>query len=619
VDGSVRKRPGRFVQLMMKFIILITSTYWPFLLQCASNKADYCLEISRAIEEFDLKLLMRIAIESDLKPLAEVASWRRLATIYKRIMTFTFPYVVVKYSLILLIRWFGLSFGSLGYFDCFMVGRFKFLGRASRVGEFLLIIFAIIYCTYLFILLELVPGFKFYASEFMLHDPDSVESFSEYVKSADKQHQHHHHHSCGPPIIIVRDGAGPSSGAAPAVAANKRQPQVDMNCKTPKIDSLFYLKNRLNANVDREWIRRPNRTVASWLSLNHNIRIIVTAGIIVALLFIGVVSYLLAGSVLSDIGFESSYPACASWIRDKQTNGSREFSSIYVAPRLLAHEMEIKDLPPIIPFELVNKRQMTWYKAIIVICDTFENVYLYGLFTLNLMFVYCLVALYALDIIKNSTAIRLRLVALMRSMANKRRQADPDADHQPIQSDGDAYGGGDGPFDHDPGHHEESIRCQALVVDHLEQTIAYNKFASFFFSVLFAMWLGYTLLIYLWLGSASNKELEYEFLIVQLLATSFMITLLSIGATVSTHNGKLYIAIARLMASTDALERDTKLRWASLMDFFSPKPLHCLTLLGSVKISWLLSLKVSLLDGWRFTRLPGERESLRHFATRFSR
>lgn len=66
-----------------------------------------------------------------------------------------------------------------------------------------------------------------------------------------------------------------------------------------------------------------------------------------------------------------------------------------------------------------------------------------------------------------------------------------------------------------------------------------------------------------------------------------------VGAALTrTLNHRLYEPITRAMALDD--DRSvTKLRWATLMRYYTPKAMYCFNLFGSIEISWMFCIQVS--------------------------
>jgi hypothetical protein len=95
-----------------------------------------------------------------------------------------------------------------------------------------------------------------------------------------------------------------------------------------------------------------------------------------------------------------------------------------------------------------------------------------------------------------------------------------------------------------------------------------------------------------WVGTVKSRTVEFEFLAAQVLVTTFVVVLLSIAAIVRTYNFQLYPLIVRLM-SKQSSDMETRFRWASLMNFFHPRPYFCMAFFNYAEISWLFNLKVS--------------------------
>jgi hypothetical protein len=542
-------------EILINVAMIVSSAHSGFVRQCRSN-AEHCPD------EIKQKTTSTKSYEDE--HVRKVESWQKLDKIHLIAKTIYYVAVIFKYSLIQLISP-GWVLDQYQHLDCFLLGRLKFIGRADKISSQLMLLLAVGFLTLRLMLVIRKPEFKFYACEFLLNDRDVVASNKELIRTSGSKQMH-----------------------------SEARSSYLRSAPRTRINQSFYLKNRFDPYGD-EWILRPNRTLSSWLTLNRVLRWATACSLASVIVWACSFFYMIAGSILTNIGFELSYPTCTNWLRRKQTNGSHEYSYIYVAPMVLASELKIDDVPFRIPVSFSDLQPISPYKILRLSMDYFENLFFAAEFAMNLVVSAIFLTLNAADIATNANALKTQLVDIIAQLDRLERNNPPRRyfSHSTVTEFARIDRRNLGQQPQSTGRLiVELDRAQATLVDHFEMTMAYNKFAAAFYMSIFILWLCYTIMVCIWLSTIKNRIVETEFVIIQSISTIYAVVLISISTIIKSRNVQLYPLIARISAKY-TIDPEIQLRWNSLMNFFFPRSLYCMTLFNSSEISWLFNLKVS--------------------------
>jgi hypothetical protein len=539
IDNAKRARKS------FKFSIIQSSSYLHFVEQCQlNNKHAGSDEALGSYKKCYGHTWPSQDAHSD-KLLSEVYSWRPTAKLFYYAATTYYAFVVSKYIILHLIAP-GSLLEAYQRLDCFIPSRCRFIGRTSVICNQITSFMSFSMCVLKVSMVAFTSGFKFYAGEFMLNNYEDVASAKSVIRLN---------------------------------VATKRQKSLSLSAgKTTRADSVFYLRNPFSRHRD-EWILRLNRTPKCWLRLCRYTSAATYGMLLMYAAWFSMALYLVGGSLITNLGFEMSYPTCTRWLKHLQMNGSNEYSYIYVAPEVLASDKRIDELPARIPISLADFKEMSPYRIILMLADLVENLISYTEIISLIGAIAYLLLINSIDIVTNASLIRERLAKLLDQLDS---HEEPSPHSGVISSHLSLVRGG---------LLEELERTQAIILDHFETTRACNRFTSIFFLYLFGVWIGYTAIICTWVGKVRSRSVEFEFLIAQSLSAAFVVSLLSIAAIVRAYNIQLYSLIVRIM-SKKSNSITTRLRWASLMNFFYPRPYFCLALFDYAEISWLFNLKV---------------------------
>ena len=422
---SLLRRPGeRWTHLMLRLVLTQTSHYYQLLKLCLGNTNNI-----HQLEGDDEEARVCSSPRSPPagggtgnKLLAKVLSWGLMVSLHDRFMLAFYSYILVKYRLI----WMLSLLDDYRYLDCFIVGRFKFIGRTDRCSGQIVTGFVILFGIYRIGCIYLDPKFKFYTVEFLLNnfedvqtncrEPVLVRSYSSPLAPAEgavgftdaSRFARHSDSRAGPTGRPAkwraprRHRSTPSFGSEPA--------------SQPIVDSIFYLRSPFEP--DRaEWILRPNRTADSWLLLSLCTRILFAIALVSYLSWNMIIWYMIGGSTVTDLGFEMSYSTCVAWLESEQpanantsdgaaaTTWASLRASVYMPPKLVAAEMKIDDLPARIPISFDSTQKATPYNMIRMLADILENQLVYTEFNFAFMSSLYLLTIQSIDVIINGKQI----------------------------------------------------------------------------------------------------------------------------------------------------------------------------------------------------------------------
>ena len=137
----------------------------------------------------------------------------------------------------------------------------------------------------------------------------------------------------------------------------------------------------------------------------------------------------------------------------------------------------------------------------------------------------------------------------------------------------------------------ESRVLQAILIDHFHLVADYNKLVAFYFRFGMTVYSMFVLVFSHWAMAVKSRTVRQEFIIAQPTGIFFVIVFFSSAAVARSCNLNLYKQICQTMALET--NSNAKLRWATVLDYYKPKPLYCFRVIDSTEISWLFCLKVS--------------------------
>jgi hypothetical protein len=615
----------RCVRLMLKFSIVQSGVYKVFEQQCLSRIEVHQSRSSVACPK-ELSLSMeanggggagRKRRSSCSEPMQKLVDVRRLALWLNKATLCFYYFTIVKYTLILLLRLDLLA--DYQFVDCFILGRFRFIGRICKISEPILMQFVFVYIIYRHVVGVTAPKqFKLGAHEFLLDDYGDV-----LKKTTTKCRQKR---ACS----LLNNNYNNRPGVANTCS-----------CHTRLMDTNYYLKCPFRVLEDQKWrpgctwILRPNRTAESWLQLSRFTMLLFWFAVGSVCTWVLLMYSSISGLVVTMMGVELAYgPACLDWIRRRQlaawarneSASTAAVTAMGVGDRLLdwlssatttttsgnklAYEIAIDQLPAILPWK--NFIQFNWYGTLRLVADVLENNYWYMEFILYANALFCLAAISSLDCVINARELRRRLerlIAEIKCKLNNKYHDDHDDQQWPPALD-EAGGSGSKPYETAKNcaralrlpfysalvdlaqTDDQIIQLQATLVDHFALMRDYNAYLSFLIGCLSTIWCTWASVLCFAMLYINSRKLEIEFIISN--ACSIIIMLMFIGLMSSARSctRQLY----PLIASAMALERDklTKKRWISIIKQYYPKAQYSFSILNTFEISWLFVLKVSV-------------------------
>ena len=549
------------------------------------------------------------SINSPLRKFCKFSKWARR---HYKISLIVYVFTSVRSWLTIL-----LSFDLLADYhliDCFVLGRPILPGRTYKINSYVAQLASISFFTYRFILSSLRPDQQFYGHEFILYDYETVleaELRAKQWQNAASLHQGSgrstRRESYNSKFRSHLDRQGTARGMAKLVA-----------------NPILYLKNILSNSPEADsYILRPCRTSQSWLLLNRLALLMALNSLCVFAAWILIMFFLVMPAILTDFGFELNYPVCVRWLRQRQRNyqteaGGQNFTFIYRPGSQLAGEVPIDNLPILLPYK--QPQQVTLYSVVRYVFDLSINCFWYFELMFLILSESFVIYLMSMDLIINARGIEKgleqviaqlqaksklmipSLAELAPPVLDRKRRCDsctlsfghllprPSKSRRPISL-----------LDVPDKHllKEQIARLQATIIDHFRLVRGYNNHVSFYLMTCTIIWLVFTTNFSIWVASIKSHTAEVEFMVAEGVTLVILLTVIASIAMSRCCNQRLY----SLMANANALDDNymgTKPQWTLAMLYYSPKPLYCFSLLGSIEISWLFCLKVSL--GEQFAR-----------------
>ena len=535
------------------------------------------------------------------------------------------------------------SLAEYRYLDCYLLGRFRFVGRGGRISSIMILIFVVAFILFRYITFVIKPRFTLQVVEFLLHKYEHVVESEREFNSSQRTGN-----NIARPVFWSTE------------AVSELESRTEFGLIQP--NSILYLRNHFHGNsIDCKWILRPNRTSKSWIILRSWVRFGFYTYTAVYILFISTIFYSIFGFILTNLGYELSYATCAAFIQSKQwgsggaTNltatlaGSSTalvnrnelpYSHIYRAPQKLARQMRIEDLPAFIPLSQIDLQSMNAYNLMRIAADVITNLFWYTQFISLVGCGYCAMVLFSVDIIINAKEVEKRLKKIIERWKALQSSSSNDllTTNQrglPIRQsvnrhDDGAYfvqfrsrtlycrfrsrsGFVDGqsvskhrlsrddsvPLNRDENKRlgdeitKESTIVQAILHDHFLLVRDYNNLVSFYFTFLMIIFIMNTLFISYWTNTIKSRTVELEFVVAEAIVAILFVIFLFTAALARSVNFKLAALINK--ALTLETNQEAKRRWTSIISYYKPRPLYCFTIFGSTEISWLFCVKVSSL------------------------
>ena len=507
--------------------------------------------------------LLSIDLDDQLPQMKQLGAIKRWHKAHFFIFMVLYLFEVLRYVLAQLISIEILN--EYHYLDCFMFGRFRYFGRTNKIAGSLEMTFLMSFIVYRYIVFVKKPELKFQVLEFLLLEYKHVAEIDREFKWSERVRKQSALASC--PSDSSSDWPPPSpTTTATTTSTTTATKQVNewnllTKCGLIKPNLTFYLKNNFCDDSDdncANWILRPNRTSKSWTILSRCARFGLFLTLASTISYLVLVFYLLLGAMTTDLGFEMAYPTCVAYIQDKQQRAvalgtinctdELPYSQIYLAPRKLAHQTSIDDIPFRIVANLTELQSMSAYKWLRVSSDVIVNFFAYLEFLLLLIPGYFMVFIFSIDIMINARAIRRRL----NKLTSKLKLLHETCSDQLWHTDQDGafnYSPGDltidQPIDRPNGPAHRLSNCtakakneaymaaptswnqaswclkrldtdskilQAILADHFQLVHDYNKLIAFYYTFTMAVLFGFSMVFCPWTIATKSRTIEHEFL-----------------------------------------------------------------------------------------------------------
>lgn len=488
----------------------------------------------------------------------KIDPWLKWAGRQMKVVFIIYMIIILKYALIILL---DLElFAAYRYMDCFVLGRFQFLGRTGLMSKYLAATLASSLCIYRIHLFGR-PRHRFDCLNFLMKGHDAA------LKNQ-----------------LQLDG--PTSCKNNNTDLTSSDPTYFIRNNHPLVEHLGHSECH---------IQRLDRTPRCWqilarYTINYVLLIMVTAMVVTTSLF-----FLLSPSLFNSLGYCMRYSSCTRWLRT--LNESQQVAYSYLIDpqqNVGCSVVKTRDLPIILPFN--NFIPFNVFHVTRIVFDFMDDniVYMDFFFThachLYIMLVmvsesYLNVSrmkpkltslIYTLNLVVNNWNIRENYMANLDMVTIRRR------DKFPFRLN---Y--------HEVELQKDLIEIQKIISDHFRKTTSYNSYISFHCLFCVVIWLVYATVLCLWVGLSGRQAVLAELYFSMGLASVLFMAMFSLPASYRRVNLSLYTPISSLMA-LDYFNHTTKSTWITILDHFHPRPMYCFSILGSTELSWLFALKVSL-------------------------
>lgn len=298
----------RLVLLVIKFVIVQSGIYRAFEQHHSAGHASstkrHSIGPPKAADKSG-ECAKTNNLHPDAGLIKEFAKLKRFALFLNHASICCYVYILIRGTMIEVMKFEQLA--DYQYLDCFILGRFRFIGRTRKVSNLILMLFVFVYLVYRYVVGVVAPEqFRFYALEFLADDYADV-----LIKCAGKR-------GAG------RRAGHPSWQTSSTLHDGRASWQIDAG---EQFDAIYHLKTTFDLDAtfrqlettQDTWIRRPNRTSKGWLILSRCSTVYFYLTVIFIVSLSSVVFFSNFGSIVSNMGFELAYgPACLSWIRDQQ-------------------------------------------------------------------------------------------------------------------------------------------------------------------------------------------------------------------------------------------------------------------------------------------------------------
>lgn len=542
-------------------------------------------------------------------------------------------------------------FSDYHLLDCFILGRFRYIGRTSKIGSWLLLIVANNFILSRAYMYYFAKDNRFYFFEFLLYDRVYVERMDKQERQFDVKRKsligriRHRSNSNEFQTINMNDSLKSyqihNKTNDSSLQGYSMTSSASVNQEQTNLDSFFFVRNQYtdhNHSPEWNWFLRPNRSLKCWRKLSRINLFAFLMAINQFMLTVLFMIFVIGGQIVSHLGYQLSYSHCAGYLNNVQARQISEWAGqikntsdldynwIYVPSQsnifglvngtrtnILADQIEMDNLPFVIPW-VFSSQWTSAYGFMRVLFDFLNNFLWYNDFTTFLISQSYIVFGSSTDIIMNVIEIREQLKSIIqrlrerhlrdsfqssmfRSTHRDRKTSNIiDSSHFVLPPRTDIS---------DSVEHElvgqqndqmiilDMIRVQTLLVDHFEKIRGYSLYISFYIVLIVSLFFQQFFGISYWMTTIKSRAVEREFILTETVSCALATVLLSGMAITRSYNYKLYSLVTSAMA-LDEFTANTKTRWMLILKFFYPEPMYCFNFLRSTEISWLFILNIAV-------------------------
>lgn len=502
----------------------------------------------------------------------------------------------LKYSIICLLDYDLLH--EYRWLDCYLLGRLLIDARIASEIRYLSLFFLTYNLVWKSFVLRYEPVIDFEVIEFLLHEPNELlmhEMDSGRVEQAikteltvpstgdeggSKDQQHDWRRRRGTSTFELRPSLKHGK-----ISMSRRRPTFYSSAELEDNPVLF-LNYNISRNLNRKLLK-PNRTFGCWNFLSQSTVIFIVCfygSFTLVLLFL---TYFLTSPVMATKkGFEITYLNCVDWISNQTEQVAAEYSHIY-KPCNRNDNTCFRGFRGPTPVRLPwsDLVEMNNYHRFRLMMELFDNLFIW-IETCSIVYATCIGILNFLDIHSYSNGIESQLTRIKKELT-----------YRSMSGRGDFLMGKNITFTHQirPNRFKlEMLDAQALVIDYMSYVNRINCFASLYIMLNIGSWFIFSTgaCNYLFVPDKTSKETNLEWHVAQVLFTTYLYAVMVSYGMIKVSSERIYKSITSIMA-LDVSSRSNRSRWAKILRYFRPKPMHCIIVMGNTEISLMLTIKVS--------------------------
>lgn len=446
------------------------------------------------------------------------------------------------------------QFHEYRYLDCFLFGRFYFYGRTDRANKYIAVMGVSCALIYRLFFAKIIKNeFKYQALEFLFRGHKEVVlnevRFGQYRQAQDGY------------LLLAH--------------FNRRRQN--------KTEPLYLIEDSKYAyGHSGRFYARPCRSSYCWLRLAKFMTTTFVIYTTIVTTWTLILYYIHTPAVITKLGFELSYPNCIEWISRQAKPADYKFI-LDIDRNHTNYIRTAKKLPFVLPYR--DFIEFNSFHLVRISFEIFDN----HLIAWDMLYSFSVhgsvVYVIAYDLYLNKQHIAEQLVAFIGQIVREKHGANSKRTPQAGQIKSTRIN-----LKNDTTN-SRTMELQAILMDHFSLVSKYNHYVSFHCRFIICIWVAYTSIVCVWISMVDDQSLKVELTVGEMLVIGLVFGNLIGASFVKFNNHKLYNLIGTIMALDDNCT--TKMRWTTILQYYYPKPLYCISLFSTIEVSFLFCLKVS--------------------------